>query len=78
MQLQEAVENEINQMLADGVEKINNEVFIQPVVITVKRDKPAVNIALDARSLNNAIQTEKYQMPSMENLMEQVPEVINS
>ena len=63
LQLQESVEQEIHKLFADGhiqrVEKINDEVFIQPVVITVKRDK-SVKIALDSRSLNNAIQKEKY------------------
>ena len=51
--------------------------FIQPIVITVKRDK-TVKIALDARQLNNAIQKDKYQMPNLDNLMEQVAEIINS
>ena len=41
------------------------------------KDK-TVKIALDARSLNNAIQKEKYQMPKLDNLMEQVAEVINT
>ena len=43
LQLQEAVEQEIDELLADGhiqrVERFNDKVFIQPVVITVKRDK---------------------------------------
>ena len=58
------------------VEKISDEVFIQPVVVTVEEDK-TVKIALDARSLNNAILKEKYQLPNLDNLMEQVAEVIN-
>ena len=51
--------------------------FIQPVVVTVKKDK-IVKIALDDRALNNAILKEKYQMPNLDNLMEQVAETINS
>ena len=58
------------------VEKINDEVFIQPVVITVKKYR-SVKIALDASSLNDAIQKDKYQMPNLNNLMEQVAEIIN-
>ena len=81
LQLQKAVEQEIDKLLADGhiqrVERINDEIFIQPVVITVKRDKSS-KIALDARSLNNAIQKQKYQMSNLENLMEQVADKINS
>ena len=67
-------------MLKEGhirkVEKINDEVFIQPVVITVKKDK-SVKVALDARSLNDAIQKDKYQMLNLNNLMEQVVEIKN-
>ena len=40
LQLQEAVEQEIDKLLADGhiqcLERINSEVFIQPVVIAIK------------------------------------------
>ena len=34
-------------------------------------------MALDARSLNNAILEEKYQMTNLDSLMEQVAETIN-
>ena len=37
--------------------------FIQPVVITVKKDR-SVKIALDARSLNIGILKDNYQMPN--------------
>ena len=59
------------------VEKTSDEDFIRPVVVTVKKDT-TVKIALDARSLNNTILKEKYQMPNFDNLMEQVAEIINS
>ena len=56
--MQEAVEAEIDKLLKEGhirrVETVRDEVFIQPVVVTVKKDK-TVKIALDARSMNNAI-----------------------
>ena len=81
LQLQAAVEKEIDKLLEEGhikrVDKISDEVFIQPVVVTVKKDKTA-KIALDARSLNNAILKEKYQMPNLDNLMEQIAEIINN
>ena len=81
LQLQEAVEAEIDKLLEEShiriVETVSDEVFIQPVVVTVKKDK-TVKIALDARSLNNAILKEKYQMPNLDNLMEPVAEIINS
>ena len=58
------------------VEKFTDEVFIQPVAVTVKKDK-TVQIALDARSLYSAILEEKYQMPNLNNLMKQVAGIIN-
>ena len=58
------------------MEKINDEVFIQPVVITVKKDK-SVKVALDARSLNDAIKEDNSQKPNLDNLMEQVAEITN-
>ena len=81
LQLREAVEEEIDKLLTEGysrrVEKMIDEVFIQPVVVTVKKEKN-VKLALDSRCLNNAIQKEKYQMPILDNLMEQVAEIINA
>ena len=56
---------------------MSDEVFIQHVLITIKNDKCG-KLALDARSLNNAIQKEKYQMPSLDNLLEQVTGIINT
>ena len=77
LQLQEAVGAEIDSLLKEGhirmIEKINNEVFIQPVVITVKKDK-TVKIALDARSLNDAISMDKNQKLNLDNLIELVAE----
>ena len=74
------MEADIEKMLKEGhirkVERINDEVSIQPVVITVKKHK-SFKVALDAISLNGAIQKEKYQIPNLDNLMEQVAEIIN-
>ena len=81
LQLQETVEAEKDKLLKEGhmrrIKKINDEVFIQPVVITIKNGK-TVKIALDARSLNDAISKDKYLMPNLDNLMEQVAEKINT
>ena len=58
LQLQTAVDkNKKNLMNAGHFEKIENitdEMFVQPVVTTVEKDR-SVKIALVARSLNNAI-----------------------
>ena len=57
------------------IEKINEikDVFIQPTVITVKKDR-SVKIALDARAFNQAIEKDKYQMPNLEDLLDMVAE----
>ena len=72
IQLKEAVEPEINRLLVEGHIKRVTEVTVleslQPVVITVKRDK-SVKIALDARALKNEIIKDKYQMPNLEHLL---------
>ena len=79
LQRQEAVEAEIDDLLKEGhvrrVEKINDEVVIQPVVITVKKDK-TVKLAANARSLSDAILKDKHQMPDLDNLREHVAEII--
>ena len=80
LQLQKAVDAEFKSLLDAGhirrVDKISDEMFIQPVVITFKKDR-SVKIALDARSLNNAILKSKHRMPNLENLMENIAEIVN-
>ena len=80
IQLQDQVDNEINKLLEQGhierVDTIKDDVFIQPVVITVKQDR-SVKIALYARALNDSIAKDKYQMPNLENLMDMVAETID-
>ena len=80
LQLQDQVDKEIKQLLEQGhierVDTIKDDVFIQPVVITVKKDR-SVKIALDARALNNSIAKDKYQMPNLENLMDMIAEKID-
>ena len=78
--MQKAVDNEVGRLLKEGhIEKINeikDDVFIQPTVITVKKDR-SVNIALDARALNQATDKDKYQMPNVENLLDMVAEKLD-
>ena len=63
LQLQQAVDQEIKNFLKAGhigkVDEIKDDMFTQPVVITVKKDR-SVKIALDARSLNDAIRKNKW------------------
>ena len=77
IQLQDQVDKEIKILLKDGhigkIDKIQDDVFIQPTVITVKKDK-SVKIALDARALNESIAKDKYQMPKLDNLIDMIAE----
>ena len=63
--------------ISQNVKQIKDDVFIQPTVITVKKDR-SVKIALDARALNAAIKKDKYPMPNLDNLIDQVAEILNS
>ena len=68
IKLQKQVDKGIDKLLEkvhiEKVDKIQDYVFIQPTVITVKNDK-SVKIALDARALNQSIAKDKYQMPNL-------------
>ena len=81
IQLQEAVQEEIERLLSEGhiekVTEVTDKEFIQPVVITVKRDKSVI-IALDARALINELNKVKYQMPSLEHLVDMVAEKLDN
>ena len=72
LQLQNKVDNEIEMLLKEGhtekFDKIQDDMFILPTVITVKKDK-FVKIGLDARALNQSIAKDKYQMPNLDNLI---------
>ena len=80
IQLQNQVDKEIDKLLKEGhiekVDKIQDDVFIQPTVITVKKDK-SVKDAFDARALNQSIAKDKYQMPNLDNLIEMIAEKID-
>ena len=56
------------------IEKVNNideNCFVSPAVITVKKDK-SVKIALDSRKLNEITIKRKAQMPNMEELISRI------
>ena len=79
--LQKAVDEDIGRLLKEGhIEKINeikDDVFIQPTVLTVKKDR-SVKLALDARALNRAIDKDKYQISNLKNLLDMVAEKLDS
>ena len=77
IQLQEPVKREICRLFKEGhivkVGEIKEDIFLQPTVITVKKDR-SVKIALDARELNKNVIKDKYPMPNLDNLMDMIAE----
>ena len=77
IQLQDAVNKEVSRLIQEGhivrVQELKEDIFLQPTVITVKKDR-SVKIALDARELNKNVVKEKYPMPNLDNLMDMIAE----
>ena len=73
--LQQSVGKEIDQLMKQGhSEKANNideNCFVSPAVITVKKDK-TVEIAPDSRKLNKITIKRKAHMPNMEELFSRI------
>ena len=73
--LQPAVRKEIEKLKKNGhIEKatnINEDCFVSPAVITVKKDK-SVKIALASRKLNKITVKRKAQLPNMEELISRI------
>ena len=80
LHLLEWVEQELEKLFEDKqikrLEKCSDEYFISPVVITVKKDK-SVKIALDSKELNDAIHKNKYQMQSIDHLIDAVANYVS-
>ena len=73
--LQDDVKNELDRLIKSGhlqrLETIEEDCFVSPVVITVKKDK-TVKIALDARKLNDSCIKKRPHMPNMDELLNQI------
>ena len=80
LHLTEKVDKEIKHLLDTNqivkLDKCSDDVFISPIVITVKHDK-SIKLALDSQLLNDAINKNKYQMQSIDNLMDAVAKYIS-
>ena len=74
------VEKELRKLIEDKqiikLEKCSDEYFISPVVITVKSDN-SIKIALDSKELNEAIHKNKYQMQSIDHLLDTISKKIS-
>ena len=73
--LQEDVKNKLDRLIKSGhlepLETVEEDCFVSPVIITVKKDK-TVKIALDARKLNDSCVRKRPNMPNMEELLNQI------
>ena len=80
LHLTEKVDKEIQHLLNTKqiikLEKRSDQIFISPVVITVKHDQ-SIKLALDSKLLNDAFDKNKYQMQSIDNLMASVAKYIS-
>ena len=78
--LTDKVDKEIKHLLDTNqiikLDKCSDDVFISPIVITVKHDK-SIKFALDSQLLNDAINKNKYQMQSIDNLMDAVAKYLS-
>ena len=73
--LQDDVKNELDRLIKSGhleqLETIEEDCFVSPVVITVKKNK-TVKIALDARKPNESCMKKRPHMPNMDELINQI------
>ena len=75
LHLLDAVKTELNRLKAEGhIKKLKNcdeDRFISPIVITCKKDK-SIKLALDSKFINKQIYKNKYQMPNIHELVDNV------
>ena len=80
LHLLESVEQELENLMEDKqitrLEKCSDEYFISPVVITVKKDK-CVKIALDSKEINDEMHKNKYQMQSVDHIIDAVANYVS-
>ena len=73
--LQDDVKNELDRLIKTGqlerLETIEEDCFVFPVVIKVKKEKP-VKIALYARKLKESCITKRPHMPNIDELLNQI------
>ena len=73
--IQEKVEKEIRLLIDQGhiirLEKCSDYQFISPFAITVKKDQ-SKTLAMDSKQINKSIQKNKYQIPNIEVLLDNI------
>ena len=80
LDLTDKVDKEIRHFLDTKqiikLDKCSDKVFVSPIVITVKLDK-SIKLALDSKLRNDAIEKNKYQMQSIDDLMDLLAKYIS-
>ena len=79
--LQERVEGEFNKLMDQNhvinLDECSDRQFISPIVITVKKDQ-TVKLASNSQNINKFIHKNKYQMPNIDLLLDNIAEVVKS
>ena len=79
LHLETKVEEELKNLQNNGhitkVEKCSDEFFISPIVITVKKDK-SIKLSMDSKTINKSIHKSKYQMHSVDCLVDSIAQTI--
>ena len=78
---QERVEKEPNKFMNKKniikADKCSDRQLISPIVITAKKDQ-TTKLALDSKEVNNFFHRNKYQMPNIDLLLDNIAQVIKS
>ena len=79
--LQERVEAELNKLIDQKhiikLDKCSDKQFISSIVITVKKDQ-TVKLALDSKKTNKYVHKNKYQIPNIDLLLDNIAQVVKS
>ena len=79
--LQPKVKIELEKLLNEGhlvkLTKCSDQFFINPIVITVKKDQ-SIKIALGSKILNKAIHKNKYQMPNIDSRIQSISQTLST
>ena len=77
--LQDKVDKEIPWLINEGhivkLQECSDKYFVSPIVITVKKDG-SIKLALESRELNKQVHKNKYQMPNIDELVDEISQII--
>ena len=75
------VQNELDKLLSEGhitkLDKCTSDCFIAPIVITVKKED-SIKLVLDAKPINRQLYRNRYQMPNVDELIDEVSQIVTA